>query len=102
MKESAYKVKNVSTDALIACVIGGISLFCMLSAVIVSYLYDGEGPAVVGLLGMGSFLLSVTGIAFTVSSWKSVDGRLMMKRVAGIINMIPLLLTTALYIMGWI
>ena len=102
MKESAYKIKNVSTDAVIACVIGGISIFCMLCAMLVSYLYDGKGPAVVGLLGMGSFLLSVTGIVFAISSWKSVDGGVMMKRVAGIINTVPLLLAVVLYIIGWI
>lgn len=102
MKESAYKVKNISTDAVIACVIGGISICCMLCAVLVSYLYDGKGPAVVGLLGMGSFLLSLTGIGFTVSSWKSIDGGLMMKRVAGIINAVPFLLAVVLYVIGWI
>lgn len=102
MKESAYKVKSVSIDAVIACTIGGVSICCMLSAVLVSYLYDGKGPAVVGLLGVGSLLLAFVGIVFSVSSWKSVDGGLLMKRVAGIINAISALLAVVLYILGWI
>lgn len=102
MKESVYKVKNVSIDAVIACAIGGISICCMFVAVLVSYLYDGSGPAVVGLLGMGSLLLALVGIVFTVSSWKSVDGGLLMKRISGIINAVPILLAVVLYILGWI
>lgn len=102
MKESAYRVKNVSMDAVIACVIGGVSICCMLGAVIVSYLFDGKGPAVVGLLGIGSLLLALVGIVFTVSSWKSADGGLLMKRVAGIMNAAPLLFAVVLYVLGWI
>lgn len=102
MKESAYRIKNISIDAVIACVIGGISICCMLGAVLVSYLYDGKGPAVVGLLGIGSLLLALAGIVFSVSSWKSVDGGLLMKRVAGIINAASLLFAVVLYILGWI
>lgn len=102
MKESVYRVKNISIDAVIACVIGSISICCMLVAVLVSYLYDGRGPAVVGLLGIGSLLLALVGIVFSVSSWKSVDGGLLMKRIAGIINLIPVLLAVVLYILGWV
>lgn len=102
MKESAYRVKNISIDSVIACVIGGISICCMLGAVIVSYLFDGEGPAVVGLLGIGSLLLALVGIVFSVSAWKSADGGLLMKRVAGIINAAPLLFAVVLYILGWV
>lgn len=102
MKESAYRVKNISIDSVIACVIGGISICCMLGAVIVSYLFDGEGPAVVGLLGIGSLLLALVGIVFSVSAWKSADGGLLMKRVAGIMNAAPLLFAVVLYILGWV
>ena len=102
MKESAYRVKNVSIDAVIACIIGGISICCMLGAVLISYLYNGKGPAVIGLLGIGSLLLAIVGIVFSVSSWKSVDGGLLMKRVAGIINAVSALFAVVLYILGWI
>lgn len=102
MKESAYRVKNISADAVAACVIGGISICCILGAVLVSYLYDGKGPAVVGLLGIGSLLFALVGIVFSVSSWKSEDGGLLMKRIAMIINVMPLLFALILYVLGWI
>lgn len=102
MKDSAYSVKSVSTDAIIACVLAGLSLCCMLGAVLISYFYDGKGPAAVGLLGIGSLILAVTGIIFTVCAWKSVDGGLLMKRVAGILNAVPLLIAVILYVLGWI
>lgn len=102
IKESAYSVKNISIDAVIACVMGGISICAMIGSVIVSYLYDGKGPAIIGLLGVGSLLLALVGIAFTVSAWKSVDGGLTMKRIAGVVNAVPILLTIVLYILGWI
>lgn len=101
IKESAYSVKSISTDAIIACVLAGLSLCCMLGAVLISYLYDGKGPVAVGLLGIGSMILAILGIIFTVYSWKSVDGGLLMKRIAGILNAIPLLIALVLYIWGW-
>ena len=102
MKESAYKVKSISSDAVIACVIGGISIGCMLGALSISYIYKGEGPVAVGLMGIGSLLLSVSGMIFTVSAWKSSDGGFAMKRIAGIINIIPFVATLIFYILGWI
>ncbi|MBR1864914.1 MAG: hypothetical protein IJ801_00235 [Lachnospiraceae bacterium] len=101
MKESAYSVKSVSMDAIIACVLSGLSICCLLGALLVSYLYGGKGPAAVGLLGIGSLLLALVGIAFTVSAWKSQDGGLLMKRIAGILNALPFLAAIILYIYGW-
>lgn len=101
MKESAYSVKSVSVDAVIACVLAGLSICCMVGAVLVSYVYDGRGPAAVGLLGIGSLLLAFVGIVFTISAWKSPDGGLLMKRIAGILNALPFLGALALYMIGW-
>lgn len=102
MKESAYKVKNYSVDAVIACVLGGVSAVCMSGAVATSYFYDGFGPAAVGLLGIASFILSLIGIIFSVYAWKSVDGGLLMKRIAMILNAVLLLVTVFLYVWGWV
>ncbi|MDE6760963.1 MAG: hypothetical protein K2J90_09850 [Lachnospiraceae bacterium] len=101
IKESAYSVKSVSTDAIIACILAGVSLCCMLGALLISYLYDGKGPAAVGLLGIGSLILAVLGIVFTVYAWKSEDGGLLMKRIAGVLNTIPLLVAVIFYVWGW-
>ena len=100
MKESAYKVKNYSLDAVIACVLGGISISCMLGAVITSYMYSGNGPIAVGLLGIGSLLIALTGIIFSISAWKSVDGGLMMKRIGMILNVVPMMIAVFLYVWG--
>ena len=59
LKESAYSIKSVSVDAIIACVLAGLSVCCLSGAVIMSYAYNGKGPAAVGLLGIGSFLLAM-------------------------------------------
>ncbi|MGN0153390.1 MAG: hypothetical protein ACI4A3_02990 [Lachnospiraceae bacterium] len=101
IKESAYSVKSVSVDAIIACVLAGLSIVSIAGAIVISCVYDGNGPAAVGLLGIGSVLLSVMGIVFTVSAWKSMDGGLLMKRIAGILNIIPLIIAVVLYIIGW-
>ena len=102
MSNSAYSVKNISTDAVISCALGGISLVGMIGAVIASYMYSGNGPAVVGLMGVGSLILAVVGIVFSWAAWKSQDGGFLMKRVAMFLNAIPLLGTVILYIVGWI
>ena len=102
LKDSAYSVKNISIDAVIACVLAGLSVCCLIGAIVMSYLYDGKGPAAVGLLGMGALMLAITGIVFTVAAWKSQDGGMLMKRIAGICNGIPVLLVIILYVVGWL
>ena len=102
IKESAYSVKSVSVDAVVACVLSGLSICSMAGAIYVSYHYDGKGPAAVGLLGIGSLLLAFIGIVFTISAWKSPDGGLRMKRIAGILNAIPFLAAIVLYVLGWL
>ena len=71
IKESEYSVNMVSKDAIIACVLGVLSILAMLGAVFASYRYDGNGPAVVGLLGIASLILSLSGIGFCIAAWKS-------------------------------
>lgn len=102
MLKNAYSVKSVSSDAVISCVLGVISILCMVGAVAASYIYKGDGPAVVGLLGIGSFIMAISGIGFSVAAWKSQDGGFLMKRVAMIINILPLLASVVIYIAGWI
>lgn len=100
MKDSAYSIKSVSADAVVACVMAGCSVLCMAGAVVVSYRFEGRGPAAVGLLGIGGLLFAMLGIVFTVSAWKSPDGGLLMKRIAGIINGILFGIYVLFYILG--
>lgn len=102
MKESAYKVKSVCKDAVISCVIGGISILLMILSVLISYLYEGKGPVMVGLLGIGSLMLAVGGLIFSVSAWKSTDGGFRMKQVSGFLNVIPIIMAVTCYVLGWI
>lgn len=102
MLRNAYSVKSVSSDAVISCVLGGISILCMAGAVIASYMYSGNGPAVVGLLGIGSLIMALSGIGFSVAAWKSQDGGFLMKRIAMFVNVLPLVVAVILYIVGWI
>lgn len=102
MLRNAYSVKSVSSDAVISCVLGGISILCMVGAVVASYRYSGDGPAVVGLLGIGSLIMALSGVGFSVAAWKSQDGGFLMKRVAMLVNVLPLVIAVILYIVGWI
>lgn len=102
MNRNAYSVKSISGDAVISCVLGSMSVVAMIGAIVASYLYEGQGPAVVGLLGIGSLITAFTGLIFGFAAWKSHDGAFLMKRIAMIINAIPLLCAMILYILGWI
>ncbi len=102
MKDSAYSIKSISADAVVACVMAACSVSCMAGAVAVSYRFEGRGPAAVGLLGIGGLLFAMLGIVFTVSAWKSPDGGLLMKRIAGIVNGALLVICLLVYIMGWL
>lgn len=100
MKDRAYRVRSISVDAVVACVLGGVSLLVLLMAVIASYLFDGNGPAIIGLLGITSVIMSIVGFVFAISAWKSEDGGLLMKRIACILNGLPILFGIVLYIVG--
>lgn len=102
IKESAYSVKEYCLDAIIAIILGTLAVILMVIAVIASYKYDGNGPAAVGLLGIGSLILSTCGLRFSVSAWKSPDGGLLMKRIAFVENSIPLIAALVFYIIGWV
>ena len=102
IKDSAYSIKSISIDAVIACVLGGLSVVGILGAILASYLYDGKGPAAVGLVGIGSLIFSLSGLCFSLAAWKSQDGGLLMKRIAVIVNAVPLLGALILYILGWV
>lgn len=102
IKESEYSVNMISKDAIIACVLGGVSIISMIVAIVASYKYDGNGPAVVGLLGITSFIMSLSGIGFCIAAWKSADGGILMKRIVFIENIIPFLVTIVFYILGWV
>lgn len=102
MKESRYHVKSVSVDAVIACVLGVLSIACLFASILLSYHFEGRGPLVVGLLGIASLLSSVVGFIFSLNAWKSVDGKIIMKRVAILITTIPALLTIVLFLVGMI
>ncbi len=102
MLKNAYSVKSVSSDAVISSVMGALSIICMVGAVLASYMYNGKGPAIVGLLGIGSLIVAIVGMVFSVAAWKSQDGGFLMKRIAMFLNAIPLLIGIILYIVGWI
>lgn len=101
MLRNAYSVKSVSSDAVISCVLGGISIVFMIGAVVASYMYSGKGTAIVGLLGIGSLIMALSGMGFSVAAWKSQDGGFLMKRVAMLVNVLPLAIAVILYIVGW-
>lgn len=101
IKESEYSTKSVSSDSVIACILGILSIFFMILAVVASYKYDGNGPAAVGLLGIGSLIFSLCGLGFSVAAWKSADGGILMKRMVFIENCIPLIIALIFYCLGW-
>ena len=100
MQENAYKINKYSTDAIIACVLGGVSIVMLVAAVIISYCYDGKGPKFVGLLGMGALILEFIGFLFSRASWNTQDGGLLMKRIGLLINVLPLVASVILFIVG--
>lgn len=100
MNESKYKLKSVSTDSVIACVLGGLSIMGLIVALIISYRFDGEGPILVGLLGSGSFIFSVIGFLFSLCSWRTVSGSLILKRIGSIATAAPAIFCVILFMIG--
>lgn len=101
IKKNTYSVKSFSVDAVVSCVLACISLICQLVALLLSYKYEGKGPRIVGLMGITSFLMACVGIAFCRSAWKSPDGSVSIKRIAGLANGSMVLVAVVYYILGW-
>lgn len=102
LRDSAYRLKSVSVDAIVSCVLGAVAILCLIGAVVISYLYGGKGPAVVGLLGIGALMSAAAGIVFCVAAWKTEEGGLSLKRAALVVNGFPMLITIIFYVAGWI
>jgi hypothetical protein len=47
-------------------------------------------------------LLAICGSVFSFAAWKSQDGGLRMKRIAFVLNVLPLMAAAGLYVAGWI
>ena len=101
-KKNVYSVKSISIDAVISCILAVISFACQIAAVVLSYMYSGKGPKIVGLLGIAGLLMAFTGLMFSKSAWKSPDGGIIMKRVSGLNNVVLMLIAVVLYILGWV
>ena len=98
--KNVYSVKSICADAVVSCVLAGISFVCQLTAFIISYVNSGRGPKAVGLLGISALLLSVTGMVFCRSAWKSPDGGIFMKRICGAANAVMIAITVVFFIVG--
>ena len=68
IKKNVYSVKSISIDSVISCVLAGISFICQVAAIIMSYVYEGKGPKVVGILGFAGFLMAFTGVKSDIRS----------------------------------
>ena len=95
-----YSIANISVDAVIACSLGGVSLIATIASIIVSILQKGQAGKIFGYLCVAGFLLSICGIFFFVSAWRSEDGMITMKRVAGILTIVAFLLGLFLLMVG--
>lgn len=102
IKKNVYSVKSISVDSVIAFVLAGVAVLCLVLSIIISYRYEGNGPRVVGLLGAGSFLASFMGVVFAKSAWNSPDGGVIPKRIALLLNLIILAGSMVFYLLGCI
>ncbi|MBE5925095.1 MAG: hypothetical protein E7271_11675 [Lachnospiraceae bacterium] len=98
--KNVYSVKSICVDAVISCVLAGVSFICQFTAFIISYVNSGRGPKAVGLLGIAALLFAVTGMVFCRSAWKSPDGGIFMKRISGAANAVMILITVLFFIVG--
>ena len=92
---------SIASDTIIALVMGGISLFVEIIAIILSIGTGGHVPDIFGMLLLCAFLLSIVGEIFAWIGNKAQEGGVTGKRISIVINIISLVVLVVIVVLGF-
>ncbi|MBE5926733.1 MAG: hypothetical protein E7270_07205 [Lachnospiraceae bacterium] len=72
-KDYRFTNKRYAKEGIISSILGVLSVVCLITGIFRSFEARGNGDSIVGLLGMGALLMSLTGLIFGIKSFKDED-----------------------------
>lgn len=73
MNKVKFSDRHLSVGGVISIFMGSLAILCVIIAIIVSFVNKGNGPMVVGALGVAAFLFDVGGLVIGLLSFKESD-----------------------------
>lgn len=73
MEKVKFSDRTTSVGGVISIFLGIMAVVFVLAGVILSFMHKGDGPLVVGALGLAAFLFDVGGLAIGLLSFKESD-----------------------------
>ncbi|MGN0160902.1 MAG: DUF6142 family protein [Lachnospiraceae bacterium] len=73
MEKVKFSDRHISVGGVLSIVMGSIAVVLVLIGVVLSFLHQGEGPLVVGALGIGALLFDCGGLVIGLLSFKESD-----------------------------
>ena len=83
-----------------AILMAAISAFLFMIAVVISYIYKGEGGNLLGAIGLVGLLLSIVGFGIGIKSFSEKEKSHRFSTIASIANGIIAVIWLALYLVG--
>lgn len=73
MNKVKFSDRHTSVGGVVSVVMGIISIVLVTIGIVMSFVYKGNGPLVVGALGVSAFLFDVGGLVIGLLSFKESD-----------------------------
>jgi len=94
------RLRPETKGGIAALLMAAISVFLFAVAVIISYIYKGEGGNLLGAIGLVGFLLTLVGFWIGIKSFSEKEKSHRFSTIASIINGIIAVIWLALYLVG--
>ncbi len=73
MNKVKFSDRHTSVGGVISVFLGAIAIVLVIIGVVISFIYEGNGPMVVGALGVAAFLFDAGGLVIGLLSFKEDD-----------------------------
>lgn len=73
MEKVKFSDRHISVGGVLSIGLGSIAIALVLSGIVLSFLHQGEGPLVVGAMGIAAVLFDVAGLVIGLLSFKESD-----------------------------
>jgi hypothetical protein len=73
MEKVKFSDRTTSVGGVVSIFLGTVAVILAIAGIVYSFAYEGEGPIIVGALGIAAFLFDAGGLAIGLLSFKESD-----------------------------
>lgn len=73
MNKVKFSDRHTSVGGVISVILGVIAIILVLTAIVMSFVYKGDGPMLLGALGVSAFLFDLGGLVIGLLSFRESD-----------------------------